>query len=77
MRRPDNRDGDRSAGVRLGYRFVAELYFAVGKRRMSKATTSGTGSFPKSQSCTSRGHTPSFSASRAFPHEIRRNSRFS
>src|SRR5688572_20174495 len=43
---------------------------------MSEATTSGTGSFPKSQSRTSAGHTPSFSASRAFPHDRRRNSRF-
>jgi hypothetical protein len=55
----------------------AELYGAEGKRRMSEATTSGTGSFPDSQSRTSVGHTPSFSASRAFPHEMRRNSRFS
>jgi len=52
-------------------------YVAEGNRRMSEATTSGTGSFPKSQSRTSVGHTPSFSASRAFPHAMRRISRFS
>jgi hypothetical protein len=44
---------------------------------MSEATTSGTGFFPESQSRTSVGHTPSFLASRAFPHAMRRNSRFS
>ena len=44
---------------------------------MSEATISGTGTFPKSQSRTSVGHTPSFSAKRAFPHAMRRNSRFS
>ena len=51
-------------------------YVAEGKLRMSEATTSGTGSFPNNQSRTSVGHTPSFSASRAFPHAMRRNSRF-
>src|SRR2546430_13461727 len=52
-------------------------YFADGKWRMSEATISGTGSFPESQSWTSVGHTPSFSASRTFTHEMRSNSRFS
>jgi hypothetical protein len=51
-------------------------YSAEGRRRMSDATIAGTGSLPESQSRTSVGHTPSFSASRAFPHEMRRNSRF-
>jgi len=50
-------------------------YLADGRWRMSEATTSGTGSLPASQSRTSVGHTPSFSASRACPHEMRFSSR--
>src|SRR5204862_1182107 len=52
-------------------------YLADGRLRMSEATTSGTGSLPVSHSRTSVGHTPSFWASRACPHAMRRNSRFS
>src|SRR5713101_278763 len=52
-------------------------YLAEGRWRISKATTSGTGSLPASQSRTSLGHTPSFWASRTCPQAMRRNSRLS